>query len=166
LAANTVGLLGMGRGTMNRQNDEQFMQEALRLAGEACKQEEVPVGAVLVYEGQVLAGDHNRREEWQDATAHAEILVLRRAGQLLNSWRLPGATLYVTLEPCPMCAGALIQARVSRLVFGCRDPKAGAVVSLYDLLGDRRLNHQVEFTEGILREECAEILRSFFRQRR
>jgi tRNA(adenine34) deaminase len=151
---------------MGLQNDEQFMQEALALAEEAYLREEVPVGAVLVYEGQVLAGDHNRREERQDATAHAEILVLREAGRLLGSWRLTGTTLYVTLEPCPMCAGALIQARVSRLVFGCRDPKAGAVVSLYDMLRDQRLNHQVEFSEGILREKCAAILKSFFRQRR
>ena len=91
---------------MNLQNDEQFMQEALQLAEEAYRREEVPVGAVLVYEGRVLAGDHNRREEMEDATAHAEILVLREAGRLLSSWRLPGTTLYVTLEPCPMCAGA------------------------------------------------------------
>ncbi len=151
---------------MNPGEDEQFMQEALRLAEEAYRREEVPVGAVLVHEGRVLAGDHNRRRELQDATAHAEILVLREAGRLLGSWRLTGATLYVTLEPCPMCAGALIQARVPRLVFGCRDPKAGAAVSLYDLLRDRRLNHQVEFAEGILGEECAAILKKFFRQRR
>lgn len=151
---------------MNLQNDEQFMQEALQLAEEAYRREEVPVGAVLVYEGRVLAGDHNRREEMEDATAHAEILVLREAGRLLGSWRLPGTTLYVTLEPCPMCAGALIQARVSRLVFGTRDPKAGAVVSLYDLLRDHRLNHQLEFTEGVLQEKCAAILKKFFQQRR
>lgn len=151
---------------MNRQQDEQFMQEALRLAEEACRRDEVPVGAVLVCEGQVLAGDHNRREESGDATAHAEVLVLREAGRLLGSWRLTGTTMYVTLEPCPMCAGALIQARVSRLVFGCRDPKAGAVVSLYGMLHDQRLNHQIEFTEGILQERCAAILRNFFRQRR
>ncbi len=146
--------------------DEQFMEEALRLAGEAYNRQEVPVGAVLVYEGRVLVGNHNRREEMKDATAHAEILVLREAGRLLGSWRLPETTLYVTLEPCPMCAGALIQARVSRLVFGTRDPKAGAVISLYNLLSDTRLNHRLEFTEGILQEQCAAILRKFFQQRR
>lgn len=147
-------------------SDEHFMEEALRLAGEAYKSGEVPVGAVLVCEGRVLAGDHNRREEMEDATAHAEVLVLREAGRLLGSWRLPGTTMYVTLEPCPMCAGALIQARVSRLVFGTRDPKAGAVVSLYDLLRDPRLNHRLEFAEGVLQNRCAELLKKFFQQRR
>lgn len=146
--------------------DEQFMEEALRLAGEAYSRQEVPVGAVLVCGGRILVGNHNRREEMKDATAHAEILVLREAGRLLGSWRLPETTLYVTLEPCPMCAGALIQARVSRLVFGTRDPKAGAVVSLYNLLSDTRLNHRLEFTEGILQEQCAAILKKFFQQRR
>ncbi len=151
---------------MNMQNDELYMQEALHLAEEAYRREEVPVGAVLVYDGRILIGNHNRREEMEDATAHAEILVLREAGRLLGSWRLPKTTLYVTLEPCPMCAGALIQARVSRLVFGTRDPKAGAVVSLYDLLRDHRLNHRLEFTEGVLQKQCSEILKRFFQQRR
>lgn len=151
---------------MNLQHDEQFMQEALRLAEKAYQREEVPVGAVLVYGDRIVAGNHNRREEMEDATAHAEILVLREAGRLMGSWRLLDTTLYVTLEPCPMCAGALIQARVSRLVFGTRDPKAGAVVSLFDLLRDHRLNHRLDFTEGVLQKQCSEILKKFFQQRR
>ena len=151
---------------MSYPSDEHFMGEALRLAGEAYKREEIPVGALLVYEDRILTGNFNRREELNDATAHAEILVLREAGRLLGSWRLPETTLYVTLEPCPMCAGALLQARVSRLVFGARDPKAGAVVSLYDMLRDTRLNHRMEYTEGVLQEQCAAILRKFFQERR
>jgi tRNA(adenine34) deaminase len=147
-------------------SDEHFMEEALRLAGEAYKCGEVPVGAVLVYDGRILTGNHNRREGMKDATAHAEILVLREACRLLGSWRLLGTTMYVTLEPCPMCAGALIQARVSRLVFGTRDPKAGAVVSLYNLLRDPRLNHRLEFTEGVLQDRCSGILKKFFQERR
>ena len=152
---------------INEQNtDEHFMHEALSLAYEAYERDEVPVGALLVSEGRILAGNHNRREEKADATAHAEILVLREACHLLGSWRLPETTMYVTLEPCPMCAGALLQARVSRLVFGARDPKAGAVISLYDMLHDHRLNHRIHYKEGVLRDECATLLKQFFRERR
>jgi len=151
---------------MNATRDEKFMEEALKLAARAYAREEIPIGALLVYRDRILAADHNRCEELEDATAHAEILVLREAGRLLGSWRLLETTMYVTLEPCPMCAGALLQARVSRLVFGARDPKAGAVVSLYDMLRDHRLNHRMEFTEGVLRDECAAILKKFFRERR
>jgi tRNA(adenine34) deaminase len=146
--------------------DEQYMQAALDLAEEAFKRGEVPIGAVLVRDGEILSQNHNRREELQDATAHAEILVLREAGGLLGSWRLLGTTLYVTLEPCPMCAGALVQARVSRLVFGARDPKGGAAVSLYNIPADPRLNHRLKVEEGILSERCASLLQKFFEERR
>ncbi|HHT46989.1 MAG TPA: tRNA adenosine(34) deaminase TadA [Firmicutes bacterium] len=148
------------------EKDEQYMQVALGLAEEAFKRGEVPIGAVLVRDGEILSQNHNRREELKDATAHAEILVLREAGSLLGSWRLLDTTLYVTLEPCPMCAGALVQARVSRLVFGARDPKGGAAVSLYNIPADTRLNHRLEVEEGVLSERCASLLQKFFKERR
>jgi tRNA(adenine34) deaminase len=147
-------------------SDEQYMRKALELAREAFQRGEIPIGAVLVCEDQILAQDHNRCEERQDATAHAEILVLREAGRLLGSWRLLGATLYVTLEPCCMCAGALVQARIARLVYGARDPKGGAAGSLYDIPRDRRLNHRLEVKEGVLEQESASLLQQFFRARR
>lgn len=146
--------------------DEQFMALAIRQAEEAAACGEVPIGAVLVKDGLVLCADRNRREELNDATAHAEILVLRRAGQLLGGWRLPGCTLYVTLEPCPMCAGAMVQARIARLVFGATDPKGGAAGTLYNILQDSRLNHRLMVSGGILEEECAILLQQFFRERR
>jgi len=151
---------------MSERDDEHYMEIALELAKEACRRGEVPVGALLLREGEILARNYNRREELEDATAHAEILVLREAGQRLGSWRLTGATLYVTLEPCPMCAGALVQARVSRLVYGARDPKGGAVTTLYNIPSDPRLNHRVEVTEGIMAERCASLLQDFFKKRR
>ncbi len=147
-------------------NDQYYMNMALELAGKAFEQGEVPVGAVLVRDGEVLARNHNRREELQDATAHAEILVLREAGRLLGSWRLLGTTLYVTLEPCSMCAGALVQARVSRLVYGTADPKGGAAGSLYNIAADPRLNHRLVVEGGLLRERCSIILQEFFKNRR
>jgi tRNA(adenine34) deaminase len=147
-------------------HDEEYMRVALDMAKEAFKRGEVPIGAVLLHEGRILAKNHNRREELQDATAHAEILVLREAGKLLGGWRLLGTTLYVTLEPCPMCAGALVQARVSRLVYGTSDPKGGAAGSLYDIPRDPRLNHRLEVEEGFLKEESAVLLQSFFQKRR
>ncbi|MGI5876675.1 MAG: tRNA adenosine(34) deaminase TadA [Dethiobacteria bacterium] len=147
-------------------HDEEYMRVALDMAKEAFKRGEVPIGAVLLHEGRILAKNHNRREELQDATAHAEILVLREAGKLLGGWRLLGTTLYVTLEPCPMCAGALVQARVSRLVYGTSDPKGGAAGSLYDIPRDPRLNHRLEVEEGFLKEESAALLQSFFQKRR
>ena len=147
-------------------NDEQYMEIALQLAKEAFDRGEVPVGAILVRDGEILAQDHNRREELKDAAAHAEILVLRKAGQLLGGWRLLGTTLYVTLEPCPMCAGALVQARVSRLVYGAQDPKAGAAASLYNITSDPRLNHRLEVQEGVLSERSVSLLQDFFKERR
>jgi len=142
------------------------MEIALQLALKAFRRGEVPVGALLVGEGKILAQNYNRREELKDATAHAEILVLREAGMLLGSWRLLGTTLYVTLEPCPMCAGALVQARVSRLVFGARDPKGGACGTLYNIPRDERLNHCLEVEEGIFSERCASLLQNFFKELR
>ena len=146
--------------------DEQYMEIALELAREAFRQGEVPVGAVLVHGEEIIARSYNRREGLQDATGHAEILALREAGARLGSWRLLGTTLYVTLEPCPMCAGALVQARVSRLVYGARDPKGGAAGTLYNIPGDPRLNHRLEVKEGVLHEKCAALLREFFQARR
>ncbi len=142
------------------------MREALEEAEQAALVGEVPVGAVVVHRGQVIARAHNRRELDGDPTAHAEILALREAAELLGSWRLEGCTLYVTLEPCFMCAGAVVNGRVERLVFGALDPKAGAVGSLADVPGDQRLNHRPEVTGGILAEPCGQILKEFFAARR
>ncbi|MFZ1981875.1 MAG: tRNA adenosine(34) deaminase TadA [Smithella sp.] len=146
--------------------DHDFMKIALEEAQDAYCRGEVPVGAVLVLEGNILARAHNSPIMRNDPTAHAEILALRQAGEKFGNYRLTGAELYVTLEPCIMCAGAIIQARISRVIFGARDPKCGAAVSLYNILADKRLNHQVEITEGILPEECGEIISRFFQQKR
>jgi len=148
------------------QNDEIFMEQALRQAEEAARCGEVPIGAVLAKDNSILVADRNRREELKDATAHAELLVLREAGKMLGGWRLSGSTLYVTLEPCPMCAGAMVLARIDRLVFGAVDPKGGAAVSLYDIVRDERLNHRLAITGGVLEEQCASILQQFFRSKR
>jgi tRNA(adenine34) deaminase len=141
---------------------EAFMQQALAAAADAARIGEVPVGAVVVAGGQVVAVAHNERETKNDPTAHAEVVALRRAAAALGSWRLLGADLYVTMEPCPMCAGALVNARLRRVVYGCDDPKAGAARTLYRLLDDPRLNHRVEVHPGVLGADCAAILRSFF----
>ncbi|MEE9912133.1 MAG: tRNA adenosine(34) deaminase TadA [Deltaproteobacteria bacterium] len=146
--------------------DEDYMRLAIDEAGRAVVQGEVPIGAVLVLEGRILAMAHNAPIGGNDPSAHAEMLVIREACERTGNYRLTGATLYVTLEPCIMCAGAMLQARLARVVFGARDPKAGAVVSLYQILADRRLNHQVDITEGILREESGEILSRFFKEKR
>jgi tRNA(adenine34) deaminase len=151
---------------MNQSIDEQWMKAALKEAEIAYGLGEVPIGAVLVRDDQILASAHNLRETAHDPTAHAEVLVLRRAAEELGHWRLTGTTLYVTLEPCPMCAGALVNARISRLVFGAFDPKAGAAGSLLDLLRDERLNHRLAVDGGVLAEECGGLLRKFFAERR
>ncbi|MGH7834930.1 MAG: tRNA adenosine(34) deaminase TadA [Candidatus Binatia bacterium] len=143
-------------------NDLEYMAAALEEARAAAACEEVPVGAVVVREQSIIARGRNRRESLQDPTAHAEILALKEASSRSGSWRLHECALYVTLEPCIMCVGAIIQARVGKLVFGCLDPKAGAVESLYRLCEDRRLNHQPEVRGGILGDECARILKDFF----
>jgi tRNA(adenine34) deaminase len=149
---------------MDESLDERFMHEALREARVAAARGEVPVGAVLVDRaGVIVARAHNLRETLEDPTAHAELLALRWAAMDLRSWRLDALTLYVTLEPCPMCAGALVNARVPRVVWGCDDPKAGAVRSLYAIGQDPRLNHRFEARAGVLAEPCAEELRRFFR---
>ncbi len=139
-----------------------FMEMALRQARLAESLGEVPVGAVVEYEGRVIGQAHNRRELDQDPTAHAEILALRQAAAALGSWRLCGATMYVTLEPCPMCCGALVHARIDHLVYGCDDPKTGAVRSLYRLGEDSRLNHRFQSTPGVLADACGSLLTAFF----
>ena len=146
--------------------DQDYMKMALHEAGKAFTQNEVPIGAVLVQDGQILARAHNAPIAANDASAHAEMLAIRRACGTIGNYRLTGAELYVTLEPCVMCAGAILQARLARVIFGARDPKAGAVVSLYHLLNDNRLNHRVDVTEGVLREACGEILSRFFKEKR
>ncbi|NLC51633.1 MAG: nucleoside deaminase [Firmicutes bacterium] len=142
------------------------MNEALKEAHKALAKAEVPIGAVIVYEGKIIARAHNQREKNHDATAHAEILALRKAGEVLGGWRLIGTTLYVTIEPCPMCAGALVQARVSRLVYGAADPKAGAAGTLCNLVDDERFNHRLEVTGGVLEKESKKLMQDFFRSLR
>ncbi len=148
------------------QTDTRFMREALTLAREAEQAGEVPVGAVLVLDGQIVASARNSPIEARDPTAHAEILVLRAAGQAVGNYRLPGATLYVTLEPCSMCAGAMVHARIERLVYGAPDPRAGAAGTVFDLLQSPELNHRVQVTGGVLESESRDLLQQFFRARR
>jgi tRNA(adenine34) deaminase len=145
---------------------EQAMRLALAEARQALAQEEVPVGAVIVRQGRVVAAAGNQREQLRDPTAHAEMIAITQAAEALQSWRLVDCTLYVTLEPCPMCAGAVLQARIPRLVFGAPDPKAGAVRTLFQLLTDPRLNHTAEVVGGVLAEECGSLLSQFFQQQR
>ena len=146
---------------------EPYMRLALAEARRALDHGDVPVGAVLVDgEGTVVTSDHNRRQELQDPTAHAEILVISGAASARRSWRLEGLTLVVTLEPCPMCAGAAVMARLDRIVYGAADPKAGAAWSLYNIPQDARLNHHTELVAGVLEDESAELLRGFFEERR
>ena len=146
--------------------DEAFMRRALAAARRAARLGEVPIGAVVVVGAVVVATAHNETIRAHDPTAHAEILALRRAAKRVKSHRLVDAEVYVTLEPCVMCVGAMIQARVAAVVFACRDPKAGAVVSLYEIAGDRRLNHRFPYREGALADESGRLLREFFRKRR
>ncbi|HWR41043.1 MAG TPA: tRNA adenosine(34) deaminase TadA [Patescibacteria group bacterium] len=147
-------------------DDEAFMGMALVEAQRAYDQGEIPIGAVLVQDGRVIARGHNLRESWRDATAHAEMIVIREACHLLDRWRLSGTTLYVTIEPCPMCAGALVMSRVDRLVYGSSDYKAGAVESLFNVVQNTALNHRLEVTAGVRADECSRIMKNFFRQRR
>ena len=142
--------------------DASFMKLALQQVRHASQGGEVPVGAVVVHDGQIVGRAYNRREEMQSPIAHAEILALDEASRELGYWRLTECDLYVTLEPCIMCAGAILQGRLRRVIFGCLDPKAGAVMSLYQLCNDRRLNHQVPATGGVLAKECATVLSEFF----
>jgi len=149
-----------------KEQDIYFMSVALDEAKLAYSEGEIPVGSVLVNKGRIIAKAHNTRETSKDPTAHAEILAIRSAAEKGDSWRLNKTTLYVTKEPCIMCAGAMVNARIDRLVYGCKDEKGGAVESLYHLLSDKRLNHRVEIVSGVLKDECAEILKRFFQKRR
>ena len=142
------------------------MREALRAAEAGLARDEVPVGCVIIHGGRIIGRAHNQREMLHDPTAHAEMIAITQAAEALTSWRLAGCTLYVTLEPCPMCAGAMVLARIDRLVYGAADPKAGAVESIFRLLDDERLNHRVEVTAGVLAEECGAVLSEFFASKR
>jgi len=146
--------------------DEEFMGMALQLAREAEAHGEVPVGALIVIDGEVIAAGRNAPIETADPTAHAEIQALREAGAKLANYRLPDATLYVTLEPCAMCAGAMVHARIKRLVYGCTDPRGGAAGSVFDVVNSEQLNHRIAVTAGTRAEECRELLQTFFRARR
>lgn len=146
--------------------NEKFMLEALKEAEKARKLGEVPIGAIIVLNDEIIARAHNLRETTQSATTHAELLAIEQACKKIGSWRLEETTLYVTLEPCPMCAGAILQSRIPRVVYGARDLKAGCVDSLYRLLNDARFNHECEVTEGVLTDECGNILTEFFKSLR
>jgi len=143
-----------------------WMTQALREAEQAAEEGEVPVGAVIVHNSMVIGRGHNRPEGLHDATAHAEILAIGAASETLGDWRLEDCTIYVTLEPCPMCAGAIVQARIPVLVYGASDPKAGACGTLYDITNDPRLNHQVEVISGVMKDDSAFMLKEFFRRLR
>lgn len=146
--------------------DEEYMKLALAEARKAFEIGEIPIGAVIVVDGQVIARAHNMRETWQDGTAHAEVIAIREACKKLSRWRLSGATLYVTIEPCPMCAGALVMSRVDRVVYGGLDYKAGGAESLFNIVQHPGLNHRLHVTAGVLEEECRELMKQFFHHRR
>lgn len=152
--------------TDTRAADEQYMALAIEQARKAEALDEVPIGAVVVYGGQVIAAAYNRRETDADPAGHAEFLALKKASEELGVWRLSGCTVYVTLEPCLMCAGLMYQARIDRCVYAAPDPKAGALGSLYQVNADERLNHAFEVTSGVCEDECAQMLKDFFRQKR
>ena len=143
-------------------NHTDWMKKALELAQRAAEHDEVPVGAIVVRGDKIIGEGYNRRESLKKPTAHAEILAIEDAADYLESWRLNGCTLYVTLEPCPMCAGAILNARIDQVVYGASDPKAGAVGSLFQLLGDQRLNHRCDVLSGVLAEESSQLLKTFF----
>jgi len=150
----------------NTKEDERFMQEAVEQAKVAQENGDVPIGCVIVKNGQVIAKGYNQREQLQDPTAHAEIIALTAAAAAVESWRLNGCRMYVTLEPCAMCAGALVLSRMDKLIYGCDDPKTGACGSLYNIVQDERLNHKVEITSGVFAEDCSRQLQKFFARRR
>jgi tRNA(adenine34) deaminase len=152
--------------TMPDDQHEKWMRHALAEANSALKKNEVPVGAVVVYDDKIIGRGHNQVESLNDPTAHAEIIAIGAASNYLNSWRLSGASLYVTVEPCVMCAGAIVLSRIDHLIYGAKDPKAGACGSLYNIVQDIRLNHRVEIIPYILNEECGQILKEFFEKRR
>jgi len=150
----------------NIREDDQYMRIAIEQAKIAEENGDIPIGAVIVYKNQIIAKAYNQREQLRDPTAHAEIIALTQAAAFVESWRLNGCTMYVTLEPCPMCAGALVLSRMDRLIYGCDDPKAGACKSLYNIVQDKRLNHRLEVTTGVLQEQCRQQLQEFFSRRR
>lgn len=151
---------------MNENIDEHCMQIAINEAQKAAAIGEVPIGAIIIHEGEIVGRGYNRRETDRDPTAHAEMIAIREASQRLGGWRLMNATLYVTLEPCPMCAGAIVQSRISRVVYGAADPKAGCAGTLLNLLQEERFNHQVQVDGGILSDACGQMLKQFFSQLR
>jgi tRNA(adenine34) deaminase len=161
-----MGRIFMDEYDLNQAEDREFMEMALIEAKKAASFGEVPIGAVVVRNGIVVGRGYNLRERAKDPTAHAELVAIKEASKALGGWRLIGCTLYVTLEPCPMCAGAIVQSRVERVVYGVSDPKAGCAGTLMNLLQEERFNHQVEVTSGILAEECSMILKDFFRELR
>jgi tRNA(adenine34) deaminase len=150
----------------NSKKDQQYMRMAVEAAKIAQNNGDVPIGAVIVHGERVIGRAYNQREQLQDPTAHAEIIALTQAATALENWHLNGCTMYVTLEPCPMCAGALVLSRMDRLVYGCDDPKAGACGTLYNIVEDGRLNHRLEVTAGVLQEECKKQLQDFFQKKR
>ena len=152
--------------TLSAMTDEEAIRLAIQEAKLALEHEDVPIGALVIVDNEVIASRHNERQLTGDPTAHAEVLALREAAEKLGTWHLEGATLVSTLEPCPMCAGAAINSRITRVIFGAQDPKAGAAETLYNLFADPRLNHQAEVTSGILAVECGELLSNFFSARR
>ena len=166
LANAEVGRLMMDELGQDFPRHDEFMRRALSEAQAALAEDEVPIGAVIVHEGRVIAAAHNQREQLRDPTAHAEMIAITQAAAALGDWRLERCTMYVTLEPCAMCAGAMVLARMPTVVYGASDPKAGAVATLYRLLDDPRLNHRAEVVAGVLGGECGEMLSRFFEQKR
>lgn len=156
----------LNKNGLSRQEDAYYMGLALEEAEKAAALGEIPIGAVLVQEGEVISRAHNLREMNQDATAHAEVLVIREACAKLKRWRLSGCTLYVTVEPCPMCSGAIVNGRIDRVVYGCPDVKAGGAESIFNIITNPNLNHCVEVTSGVLEEDCAQVMKTFFQRRR
>lgn len=152
--------------TNSHSTDEQYMRMAIDQAYIAEENGDVPIGCVIIHKNRVIAKAYNQREQLHDPTAHAEIIALTQAAEFIGNWRLHGCTLYVTLEPCPMCAGALVLGQLDRVVYGADDPKTGAVRSLYRILEDPRLNHQLEVTSGVMQDECKKQLQAFFQKRR
>jgi len=148
------------------EQDKHFMRLAIEQAQIAEENDDVPIGAVIVYQEQIIGKAYNQRQQLQDPTAHAEIIALTQAASFMENWHLNGCTMYVTLEPCPMCAGALVLSRMDRLCYGCSDPKSGACGSLYNIVQDQRLNHRVEVTSGVMEEQCRQQLQEFFGRRR
>lgn len=158
-------LLGLND-TMKLMNDELYMKEALKQAKKAYAIGEVPIGCVIVYDGKIIAKGYNRRTIDKSTLAHAEIRAIKKACKVIDDWRLEDCTMYVTLEPCPMCSGAIVQARIPKLVIGCMNPKAGCCGSILDMMHEKRFNHQVEVTTGILEEQCSSLMRKFFKELR